>query len=482
MDVLTAGECLTQHRLAGDVREDAQLDLAVVGRQESRAVRCDERRADAAAELGAHRDRLEVGVGRREAARRRDRLVDRRVEPPVRRIDQRGEREQIRVEELRQLAPLLDDGDERVVVADRAQDARVGRVAGLPLPARGELELLEEDPCELLRRAELERLPGELERLRLELLDPLLEACGDLAHPVRVDPDPRLLHVREHDGERQLDLVVEPLRAPLAEPGAQLRGQSSRGFGVPDERGGLLLGGGLGDELDAVLAGEVVELVARPARVDEVGGDAGCRRRRAAEAKRLCVVRGELRRAEGARELAEADLGDDDLVAGGDADATVAPGDARAGRRAGSRQAPRARPRARGRASVSETGAAAGSASSSVSTRLRRPRNSKRRKISFRAERSGGEETSSAGSTSSGRSRRIVARSFESRAWSACSRTALPRAGDRSSACAITSSSEPYCAISWPAVLSPIPGIPGMLSEVSPFSPMKSGTWSGRTP
>ena len=76
----------------------------------------------------------------------------------------------------------------------------------------------------------------------------------------------------------------------------------------------------------------------------------------------------------------------------------------------------------------------------------------------------------------------MVARSFESRAWSACSRTAFPRAGESSSAWAITSSSEPYCAISCPAVLSPMPGIPGMLSEVSPLRPMKSGTWSGRTP
>ena len=56
------------------------------------------------------------------------------------------------------------------------------------------------------------------------------------------------------------------------------------------------------------------------------------------------------------------------------------------------------------------------------------------------------------------------------------------RAGESSSACAITSSSDPYCATSCPAVLSPIPGIPGMLSEVSPLSPMKSGIWSGRMP
>ena len=68
------------------------------------------------------------------------------------------------------------------------------------------------------------------------------------------------------------------------------------------------------------------------------------------------------------------------------------------------------------------------------------------------------------------------------RAWSANSVMFFRRAGESSSACAITSSSEPYCAISWPAVLSPIPGTPGMLSDVSPFRPMKSGTWSGRMP
>ena len=230
-----------------------------------------------------------------------------------------------------------------------------------------------------------------------------------------------------------------------------------------------------------MLAGQIVELVAGAARVDEVGGDEGVVSDGAealASSRRACESPPRLRRdgspprplgRQGPRRPVE----------------TAARSSARASPNgalcwfntssssAASRHATD---------SVSAVGAAAGMASSSVSTRLRRPRNSKRRKISFSAERSGGEETSSAGSTSSGRSRRIVARSFESRAWSACSRTARLRAGESSSACAITSSSDPYCAISWPAVLSPIPGIPGMLSEVSPFSPMKSGTWSGRTP
>ena len=71
----------------------------------------------------------------------------------------------------------------------------------------------------------------------------------------------------------------------------------------------------------------------------------------------------------------------------------------------------RATPRARARApDPVSTGSAAGSAASSVSTRLSRPRNSKRRKISLSVERSGGDATSAATSTSSGRSRRIVAR------------------------------------------------------------------------
>jgi hypothetical protein len=124
------------------------------------------------------------------------------VEAPVAVVDQLGQRQEVRVEELRQLAPLLDDRDDRVVVPDRAEDARVGRVPRLALPPGRQLELLEEDPRELLRRAELERLAGEVERGRLELLDPLREPRRDLAHPVRVDPDPRVLHVGEDDGER----------------------------------------------------------------------------------------------------------------------------------------------------------------------------------------------------------------------------------------------------------------------------------------
>ena len=210
VDVLAALERLAQLRLAGDVREDPQLDLRVVGREQLVPRLGDERGADLAAELGADRDRLQVRVRRREAAGRGDGLVDRRVQAPVL-GDQARQRAEVRVQELRVLAPLLDHADDLVLAADRAQDARVGRVAGLALAAGREAELLEQDPADLLRRAEHELLARELVRPRLELLDPLAQPRGDLAHAVRVDLDAGVLHRGEHRRERELDVAVERL-------------------------------------------------------------------------------------------------------------------------------------------------------------------------------------------------------------------------------------------------------------------------------
>ena len=77
----------------------------------------------------------------------------------------------------------------------------------------------------------------------------------------------------------------------------------------------------------------------------------------------------------------------------------------------------------------------------------------------------------------------IVASCFEIRASSACSvRFSLRLAPEISSTDSSTFSSDPNFWSSWAAVLSPMPGTPGMLSEVSPLSPIRSGTSSGGTP
>jgi hypothetical protein len=163
VDVLSALERLAELRLARDVRKDAQLDLRVVGGEQAAARLGDERGADLAAELGSNRDRLQIGARRRQPPGRRHRLVDRRVQTPVV-ADQRGQWSEVRVHELGQLAPLLDDGDDLVVGPNRAKDLRVGRVPRLALASGRQLELLEQDAPELLRRAEHELLPGQVVR------------------------------------------------------------------------------------------------------------------------------------------------------------------------------------------------------------------------------------------------------------------------------------------------------------------------------
>ncbi len=81
VDVLALPERLDQTRVAGEVREQPQLDLAVVGRQEAPALLRDEGTSDLAALFRADRDVLEVGIARGQPTGGRARLVERRVDP-----------------------------------------------------------------------------------------------------------------------------------------------------------------------------------------------------------------------------------------------------------------------------------------------------------------------------------------------------------------------------------------------------------------
>src|SRR5205823_11165957 len=100
VDVLPAFERVAQRRLAGDVREDAQLDLRVVGGEQFVTRLGDERGADLTPQLGADRDRLEVRVRGREPAGGGDGLVEGRVQAPVL-GDQARKRAEIGVDQLR---------------------------------------------------------------------------------------------------------------------------------------------------------------------------------------------------------------------------------------------------------------------------------------------------------------------------------------------------------------------------------------------
>ena len=106
--VLALGEGVHQLPIPAQVREDPELDLAVVGGQEQAAIGGHEGVADAPTELGADGDVLEVRVGRAEPAGLGDRLVVSGVDPPGLRIDRLGEGAEVGPLDLRHRA-VLDD-------------------------------------------------------------------------------------------------------------------------------------------------------------------------------------------------------------------------------------------------------------------------------------------------------------------------------------------------------------------------------------
>ena len=70
-------------------------------------------------------------------------------------------------------------------------------------------ELLEEDPAELRRRADVEGLARRLVDLRLERGEPRVELLRQLGEDAAVDGDAGDLHPREDGHERQLDLLED---------------------------------------------------------------------------------------------------------------------------------------------------------------------------------------------------------------------------------------------------------------------------------
>jgi hypothetical protein len=265
---VTPGEDVAQDLLAADVGEDAQFDLRVVGAHELVAGLGDEALADLAAELGADGDVLQVRVGRRQAAGRRRRLVERRVQAagPVR--DQLGQRVEVGRLQLRVLAPLLDLRDDRVLGADGLEDPRVGREAGLAAALLRQAELVEQDLRKLLRRADRELLAGQVMDLALELCDPRLDLVGDLRQPVRVELQAVALHLDEDVNERQLDLLEQPRQPLLLEPFALPFGDHAR-----DDRALGEFVASLDVRGQSLLLRELLEGVSAPRRVDEVRRD-----------------------------------------------------------------------------------------------------------------------------------------------------------------------------------------------------------------
>ena len=114
------------------------------------------------------------------------------------RVDELRQHVEVGLGELVELAPALDLGDDLVLVADRLQHARVGREAGLAAALLRQPELLEQHLAELLGRADDELLARQVPDLLLERRgSPPATRSVISRQAVDVQPDAGDLHVAQ---------------------------------------------------------------------------------------------------------------------------------------------------------------------------------------------------------------------------------------------------------------------------------------------
>ena len=246
MDVEPLGEGLLQGGNVGDMGEDAQLDLAVVGRDQLHALRRDEGAPDLAALLGADRDVLQVRLRRREppGGRRGQRVGG--VHAAGRRIDEAWQRVGVGGFQLGDLPPLEHPRRQLMALGGEIlEHARRGRPgAGRRLLAARQAHLAEQNVAELLRRAGVERPADNPADLVLEPAHALGEIAGEPREHVAVDRDAAPLHPRQHRNQRPLQRLVDRHRMLGDQPGLERPPKPQRDiglfggvFGRPVERG-----------------------------------------------------------------------------------------------------------------------------------------------------------------------------------------------------------------------------------------------------
>ena len=142
VNVVAARERRGQRLVARQVREHAQLDLRVVGRDQHVTRIGDEGAANLPADLGADRDVLQVRIAAAQASGRGHRLADLRVHAAGLRIHQRRQRVDVGALQLRQAAPVEDEAADVVLRRQllehfdgRRRRARRARCASAPAAA-----------------------------------------------------------------------------------------------------------------------------------------------------------------------------------------------------------------------------------------------------------------------------------------------------------------------------------------------------------
>src|SRR5690606_15339518 len=110
VDVLALAEGIDEALVARVVREDAELDLRIVGRNELGALRGNERLADPDAFGAADRNVLDIRVRAGETPRRGTRLDEGRMDAARRGVDERRKCVDVGALQLREMTMREDPG------------------------------------------------------------------------------------------------------------------------------------------------------------------------------------------------------------------------------------------------------------------------------------------------------------------------------------------------------------------------------------
>ena len=289
MDVRAVAERLFERLDIGDMRQQPELDLRIIRRQQHMAVIGDKGGADLAAFLGPDRNILQIGIVGRQPAGRGDGLRIGGVNAFCLRVDLADQRVGIGTLELGKLPPVQYPGGQ--IMALRGQPLEhigAGRVgAGLALLAARQRHFVEQHFAKLLGRADVEVTPGELVNLLAEFCNPLFEIVRQGPQHLRIDLNTSLLHLLQHANQRPFDPLIDRDHMLRHQPGLEDIVQRQRDVGIlggvierriegyflePDF---LLSGAGDLAELDVgapkMQMGQIVEPVAVQPAIQHIG-------------------------------------------------------------------------------------------------------------------------------------------------------------------------------------------------------------------
>ena len=232
VDVFAVGKCPSQRLVAGEVREDPELDLRIIGGEDLPAGRRDERLPDPFALEGPDRNVLQIRVAAGEASRRGHGLVVRRVNPARPGVNHLREGIHVSRFELGHPAVGQDLRRQLMPLGERGQHIHVRGVPLLGLAAPRQSQLLEKDGLELLRGVDVEFFPGQPVDLLFGKGQELLDFLRHRLQQREVKQHAVALHPGEDRNQRHLHIPEQPVDPCRRDLAGEIRRQLRHGAGA----------------------------------------------------------------------------------------------------------------------------------------------------------------------------------------------------------------------------------------------------------